>query len=167
MSDRVLCGLGRWPAKRGKAMTEEQTRPQQRETPVEGAELEKRFLKYTFFKVAREWRSARPGLQGRVQERVPRGAGEVLPSQALILLPRWDPGGRRLHDTHRYREPGPVPGPHGRRAATKPGAYLETPFSYLAMTKPSRYMAPTGTLVRRGPPGSRRPPPSSCSSTRS
>ena len=116
-------------------MTEEQTEP-----PAGNAELEKRFLKYTFFKVAREWRSLEPNSK----EECRKEFLEVLVKPSPLALSFFSLMGIRgdadfmiLADTTSLD---PLQDFMANVLATKLGRHLETPFSYLAMTKPSHYI---------------------------
>jgi chlorite dismutase len=116
-------------------MMEEQAEP-----PAGIAELEKRFLKYTFFKVAREWRSLDP----ISREECRREFLEVLMRSSTLALSFFSLVGIRgdadfmiLAETASLD---PLQEFMAGVLATTLGRYLETPFSYLAMTKPSRYI---------------------------
>jgi chlorite dismutase len=138
-------------------MTEEQPRPQQREPSAGDAELEKRFLKYTFFKVAREWRSLDPGSKEECRREfleVLTGSSPLRPSFFSLVGIRGDVDFMILTDTASLD---PLQDLMASVAATKLGSYLETPFSYLAMTKPSHYI---GSHKHPGQEGTTEGPPS-------
>ena len=116
-------------------MTEKQT-----EGPAEPAGLERRFLKYTFFKVAREWRS----LETNSKEQYRREFLETIQKPSSVGLSLFSLVGLRgdvdfmiLADSAGLD---PLQSLIANVLATKLGRYLETPFSYLAMTKPSHYI---------------------------
>ncbi len=113
---------------------------EQTEKSPESAELEKRFLKYTFFKVAREWRSLDPDSK----EECRREFLEILAKSSSVKLSFFSLVGIRgdvdfmiLADSASLD---PLQGLMASVLATKLGRYLETPFSYLAMTRPSHYI---------------------------
>ena len=99
-----------------------------------------RFLKYTFFKVAREWRSLDQGekLEAR-QEFVAllseRKAGPGLELFSLVGM-RGDADFMVLADAGSLE---PFQSLVSSILSTKLGAYLDIPYSYLAMTRQSHY----------------------------
>jgi chlorite dismutase len=138
-------------------MTEEQTRQQQGEPSAGDADLGKRFLKYTFFKVAREWRSLDPSSKEECRREflgVLAGSSPLRPSFFSLVGIRGDVDFMILTDTATLD---PLQDLMAGVTATKLGRYLETPFSYLAMTKPSRY---TGSHRHPGQEGATEGPPS-------
>ena len=121
-------------------MTQEQTRPQQKEPSAGNAELEKRFLKYTFFKVAREWRSLDPSSKEECRREfleVLAMSSPLRPSFFSLVGIRGDVDFMILTDTESLD---PLQDLMADVTGTKLGIYLETPFSYLAMTKSSHYI---------------------------
>ncbi len=110
------------------------------ESMAEAAKVETGFVKYTFFKVAREWRS----LESGAKEECRREFLEALRERSAPALSFFSLVGirgdtdfmiqaesRSLDDFQTL-----VSGLLGTRL----GRYLETPFSYLAMTRRSRYL---------------------------
>ena len=116
-------------------MMEEQT-----EKPAEGAELENRFLKYTFFKVAREWRSLEPDSK----EEFRKEFLETLAGSSSIRLSFFSLVGIRGNVDFMILADSASLDPFQAFMAglltTRMGRYLEMPFSYLAMTRRSRYI---------------------------
>ena len=103
-------------------------------------ELEKGYLKYTFFKVAREWRS----LERRAKEESKREFLQVLgdsPPAALSFFSlvglRGDTDFMILADSAAIE---PFQSLVAGLLSTKLGSYLDVPYSYLAMTRRSKYL---------------------------
>ena len=104
------------------------------------ADPEKRYLRYAFFKVAREWRSLEPNAKDDAR----KGFLEALGRASSIRLSFFSLVGIRGDvdfmiladslslDAHQAFT--------ASLLATKMGRYLETPFSYLAMTRRSHYI---------------------------
>jgi chlorite dismutase len=116
-------------------MMEEQT-----EKAPERSELEKRFLKYTFFKVAREWRFLEPAAKEDCRREflgeLSKAHDVELSFFSLVGL-RGDVDFMILADSGSLD---PFQGLFAGLLATKLGKYLEMPFSYLAMTRQSHYI---------------------------
>jgi len=113
---------------------------QQSEKPREGESLQNHFLKYTFFKVARDWRSLSEATKTESRKeflRVIAESSEVELSFFSLVGIRADVDFMILADSPSidFFQTLVV-----SLLATKLGRYLETPFSYLAMTRPSRYI---------------------------
>ncbi len=113
---------------------------EQRESTSEAAEVEKSFLKYTFFKVAREWRSLDDSSKEESRREFLRALRDFSSSSlsffSLVGI-RGDTDFMILADS---------PGLDSLQTfvakllSTKLGRYLETPYSYLAMTRRSKYL---------------------------
>jgi chlorite dismutase len=134
-------------------MTEEQTEP-----PAGNAEPGKRFLKYTFFRVAREWRSLDPNSKEEYRREFLEVVVKPFPlglSFFSLVGIRGDVDFMILADTASLD---PLQDFMAGVLATKLGRYLETPFSYLAMTKPSHYL---GSHKHPGQEGTAQGQPSS------
>jgi len=113
---------------------------EQTENPAERSEPGRRFLKYAFFKAAREWRSLEPSSK----EECRREFLEVLRETSSVGLSYFSLVGLRgdvdfmiLADSASLD---PIQSLVASLLATKLGRYLETPYSYLAMTRPSHYI---------------------------
>lgn len=113
---------------------------EQEEKTAPSAELEKSYLKYTFFKVAREWRS----LDNADRVECKREFLEVLGSSSPAALSFFSlVGFRGDTDFMVLAESGTVEPFQSLVAAlmsTKLGRYLDIPYSYLAMTRRSKYL---------------------------
>jgi len=99
-----------------------------------------RFLKYTFFKVAREWRSLPDGERRAARDEL---AALLTKSQAGLRLQLFSLVGIRgdadfmiLADSGNLE---PFQELVSAVLATRFGRHLEIPYSYLAMTRPSHY----------------------------
>jgi chlorite dismutase len=126
------------------------------ENPGE-TEVENRYLKYTFFKVSREWRFLEQDLKeearGEFLEKLGGRTGIDLSFFSLVGIrgdtdfmilansPSLDPFQALISDI----------------LATKLGRYLETPYSYLTMTRRSHYL---GSHRHAGQEGTDDRPPS-------
>jgi len=109
-------------------------------SPEEVPGAEKRFLRYAFFKVAREWRA----MEQDSKEVCMREFVEVLGKASQVELSFFSLVGIRgdvdfmiLFDSASLDDQQAI---MASALATKMGRYLETPYSYLAMTRPSRYL---------------------------
>ena len=123
---------------------------------AEEAEVESRFLKYTFFKVSREWRflaaherSACKDELGAVLEK--NTSGLRLQLFSLVGI-RGDADFMVLAEA---ADPEYFGGLISSVLATGIGAYLDVPYSYLAMTRKSHYL---GSHRHPDQEGSRREP---------
>ena len=100
----------------------------------------RRFLKYTFFKVAREWRSLDSSTKDAVKGEFLRLLGEDRPLRlscfSLVGL-RGDADFMLLAESE---ELDPVQSFASQILSSGIGRYLDTPFSYLAMTRRSHYI---------------------------
>lgn len=129
---------------------------QQEDTPAAPA-LEKAYLKYTFFKVDREWRS----LEGRIKEDIRKEFLEALnasqPKLSFFSLVgiRGDTDFMILAESQGLE---PFQTLISSLLATKLGKHLEVPYSYLAMTRKSKYL---GSHRHPGQEGTERDQPSS------
>ncbi len=116
------------------------------------AEVEKTYLKYTFFKVVREWRAldeaAKEESRSQFLESL-NGASSRLSFFSLV--------GIRGDTDFMIMAESPALEPFQELVAgllsTKLGRYLETPYSYLAMTRRSKYL---GTHKHAGQEGTAR-----------
>jgi chlorite dismutase len=101
---------------------------------------EQRFLKYTFFKVTRDWRSLEAGSKEEARRDF-LGAIERAPSVGISLFSlvgiRGDADFMVLGDCASLD---PLQSLVAGLLATKLGRFLETPYSYLAMTRRSHYI---------------------------
>jgi chlorite dismutase len=102
-----------------------------------------RFLKYTFFKVAREWRSLPDGEKETARSEL---AGLLAKSQAGLKIQLFSLVGIRgdadfmiLADSETLE---PFQELVSSVLATRLGRHLEIPYSYLAMTRQSHYTRP-------------------------
>ncbi len=122
----------------------------QERAPV-AAEVEKAYLKYTFFKVAREWRAldeaAKEESRGQFLESL-KGASPRLSFFSLV--------GIRGDTDFMIMAESPALEPFQELVAsllsTKLGRYLETPYSYLAMTRRSKYLGSHKHAGQEGAP---------------
>jgi chlorite dismutase len=114
------------------------------EEPLEGvserAELENCYLKYTFFKVAREWRS----LENETKEEFRKEFLLGLEDSSSSSLAFFSLVGIRGDTDFMIRADSPSLDSFqtlvAKLLSTKLGRYLEIPYSYLAMTKGSKYL---------------------------
>ncbi|MDV3277870.1 MAG: chlorite dismutase family protein [Nitrososphaerales archaeon] len=113
---------------------------EQRESTPEAAEVEKSFLKYTFFKVAREWRSLDDSTKEESRREFLRALGDSSSSSlsffSLVGI-RGDTDFMILADSPSLDSFQTFV---ARLLSTKLGRYLEIPYSYLAMTRRSKYL---------------------------
>ena len=112
---------------------------EQEQRAPEPAELEKSYLKYTFFKVAREWRSLEQESKGESKEEFLQALGSppaVLSFFSLVGI-RGDADFMILADSPEIE---PFQSLVANLLSTKLGRYLDIPYSYLAMTRRSRYL---------------------------
>jgi len=113
---------------------------EQGESFGEAARLEKRFLKYTFFKVAREWRSLALAEKEECRREFREGLKEPAPVSlsffSLVGL-RGDADFMILADSSDLDS---FQNLIARLLATKLGGFLDVPYSYLAMTRRSHYL---------------------------
>ena len=115
-------------------MTEEQ-----REEPPTAAQVERSYLKYAFFKAAREWRSLDEDAKGRAKAEfleVLKGSQSTLSFFSLVGI-RGDVDFLILAESSGLD---PFQDLVSGLLSTKLGRYLETPYSYLAMTRKSKYL---------------------------
>lgn len=112
---------------------------EQRERLPEKAEVEKSFLKYTFFKVAREWRSLDGPAKGEARREFLRALDSSSSSLSFFSLVgiRGDADFMILADSPSLDSFQTLV---ARLLSTKLGRYLEIPYSYLAMTRRSKYL---------------------------
>ncbi len=130
---------------------------ERREEAPAAAQLEKSYLKYTFFKVSREWRS----LGAEAREESKREFLQVLESSATALSFFSLVGLRGDTDFMILAESPSLDSFQTLVSdvlSTKLGRYLEMPYSYLAMTRSSKYL---GSHRHAGQEGSMRQPSSS------
>lgn len=130
---------------------------ERREEAPAAAQLEKSYLKYTFFKVSREWRS----LGAEAREESKREFLQVLESSATALSFFSLVGLRGDTDFMILAESPSLDSFQSLVSdvlSTKLGRYLEMPYSYLAMTRSSKYL---GSHRHAGQEGSMRQPSSS------
>ena len=103
-------------------------------------EVEKSYLKYTFFKVAREWRGLAREAREDSKEEFLQALG-ASPRAALSFFSlvgiRGDADFMVLADSPSIE---PFQALVASLLSTKLGRYLDVPYSYLAMTKRSRYL---------------------------
>src|SRR5438552_3091305 len=103
-------------------------------------EVEKRYLKYTFFKVAREWRF----LEVPIREGCRAQFLEILRKEELVNLSFFSLVGIRGDADFMILASSTSLDPFqdllSSLLSTKLGRYLETPYSYLAMTRRSHYV---------------------------
>ncbi|MDG6898914.1 MAG: chlorite dismutase family protein [Nitrososphaerota archaeon] len=113
---------------------------EQRESAPEASELEKSYLKYTFFKVARDWRS----LDDRVKEASRSEFLRVLGGSSSAKLSFFSLVGIRGDTDFMILADSPSLDTFQNLIATvlssRLGRYLEIPYSYLAMTRRSKYL---------------------------
>jgi chlorite dismutase len=106
----------------------------------ERAELENSYLKYTFFKVAREWRS----LENSTKEEFRKEFLQALEDSSSSSLAFFSLVGIRGDTDFMIRADSPSLDSFQTLVAklfsTRLGRYLEIPFSYLAMTRRSKYL---------------------------
>ena len=133
-------------------MTEQRER-----TPMSG-ELEKSFLKYTFFKVAREWRSLNDSAKSESSAEflhALESSGSRLSFFSLVGI-RGDTDFMILAESPDLDS---LQALGSGILATKFGGYLEVPYSYLAMTRKSKYLGshrhPEQEGAPRGGPASK------------
>lgn len=123
---------------------------EQEESITEAAKIEKSFLKYTFFKVAREWRS----LEDETKEECKREFLQALRESSPLNLSFFSLVGIRGDTDFMIQADSPNLDPFQTLIAsllsTKLGRYLDIPYSYLAMTRKSRYL---GSLRHPGQEG--------------
>ncbi len=112
---------------------------QEQRTP-DPLEVEKSYLKYTFFKVAREWRS----LGDEAKEESKKEFLHVLDNSSLTELSFFSLVGIRGDTDFMILADSPTLEPFQTLVAdllsTKLGRYLDTPYSYLALTRRSKYL---------------------------
>jgi chlorite dismutase len=111
-----------------------------RESTPETAKLETSYLKYTFFKVVREWRSLGEGTKEESRIEFLKVLGDF-PSLSLSFFSLV--GFRGDTDFMIVAEASsldPFQTLVSKLFSTKLGRYLEIPYSYLAMTRKSRYL---------------------------
>ncbi len=112
---------------------------EQQERVPAPAEVEKSFLKYTFFKLAREWRSLGPEeKEGSKREFLDAlNASPTRLSFFSLVGIRGDTDFMVLAESPTLD---PFQALAARLASTRLGRHLEIPYSYLAMTKKSKYL---------------------------
>jgi len=123
------------------------------DTPA-SATLERSFLKYTFFKVAREWRS----LAESAKEDSKREFLELLKSSPPSLSFFSLVGIRGDTDFMILAESPSLDSFQtlvSKLLSAKLGRYLETPYSYLAMTRKSKYLGSHRHVGQEGGPRGR------------
>lgn len=120
-------------------------------------ELEKRYLKYTFFKAAREWRFLDPGTKEESRkeflETIEKRTSVKLSFFSLVGI-RGDTDFMILASSASLD---PFQSLVSGLLSTKLGRYLEIPYSYLAMTRRSHYI---GSHRHPGQEGPEEEPPS-------
>jgi chlorite dismutase len=106
------------------------------------AQLERRFLKYTFFKVAREWRSLEEESKEKARHEflsvLEKHSPEVRPSCFSLVGIRGDTDFMVLAES---KDLDSFQFLVSHLLATRLGRYLEMPYSYLAMTRSSPYLS--------------------------
>ena len=107
---------------------------------ADAAKVEKSFVKYTFFKVAREWRALEPGAKDEARREFLKALGEPsVPALSFFSLV-----GIRGDTDFMVQAESPSLDSFqtliSSLQGTRLGRYLEIPFSYLAMTRRSRYL---------------------------
>lgn len=111
-----------------------------RESTAEIAKLEHSFLKYTFFKVAREWRS----LDGETRDGCKREFLETLREHQSSSLSFFSLVGIRGDTDFMIQADSQGLDSFqtliAKLLATRLGRYLDVPYSYLAMTRKSKYL---------------------------
>jgi chlorite dismutase len=124
------------------------------EPSPKGEEVEKRYLKYTFFKVVREWRF----LEGGTREGCRTEFLEVLGKEVSVNLSFFSLVGLRGDTDFMILASSTSLDPFqdlvSSLLSTKLGRYLETPYSYLAMTRRSHYI---GSHKHAGQEGEKAP----------
>ena len=121
------------------------------------AEAEKSYLKYTFFKVAREWRSLDEGTKEEARSEFLRsmeGSPSKLSYFSLVGI-RGDTDFMVLAESPDLESFQPLV---ASLLSTRLGRYLETPYSYVAMMRRSKYL---GSHKHAGQDGPSREPSSS------
>jgi chlorite dismutase len=120
-----------------------------------------RFLKYTFFKVSREWRSSsrsqRDADKAELALLLNKNEGALRLQLFSLVGIRGDTDFLILADSKALEDFQEL---ISGVLATNLGRYLEIPFSYLAMTRRSRYVGSHKHPGQEGA-GEERPPPSS------
>ena len=112
---------------------------EQREDARVAAELENTYLKYTFFKVARDWRSQDDGTKARLKAEfleVLRSSSPDLSFFSLVGL-RGDVDFMILSESPSLDSFQTLV---ANLLSTRLGRYLETPYSYVAMMRRSKYL---------------------------
>ncbi len=130
---------------------------EQQESPRAQAKVEKSYLKYTFFKVAREWRSLDEGAREESKREFLEalgGASSKLSFYSLVGI-RGDTDFMVLAESPTLDSFQTLV---ASLLSTKLGRFLETPYSYLSMTRRSKYL---GSHKHPGQEGSSRNPPTS------
>jgi chlorite dismutase len=118
----------------------------------ERGETVNRFLKYSFFKVARSWRSLEPGERAEASDEflriLSRSESAVGLSYFSLVGTRADADFMILAETDDVAAFAPV---ISSLVSSKLGRHLDTPYSYLAMTRRSKYL---GSHAHPGQEGS-------------
>ena len=116
-----------------------------------GAAGSPRFVKYTFFKVAREWRSLpepeKESARSEAAELLAGSPGGLRPEVFSLVGIRGDVDFMLLCDSSTVE---PFQEMVSALLATTLGRFLDVPYSYLAMTRPSHY---TGSHKHPGQEG--------------
>lgn len=113
---------------------------EQEQRAPQSVELEKSYLKYTFFKAARDWRSLEPeakdGSKTEFLKALERASPAALSFFSLVGI-RGDTDFMILADSPTIE---PFQALVANLLSTKLGRYLDIPYSYLAMTRRSKYL---------------------------
>jgi chlorite dismutase len=128
------------------------------ESIAEAAKVEKSFLKYTFFKVSREWRS----LGAEAKDECRREFLRALEDSTSVSLSFFSLVGLRGDVDMMILAESPYLDSFqklvSKLLSTRLGRYLDIPYSYLAMTRKSKYL---GSHIHAGQDGPVRPKSSS------
>jgi len=123
------------------------------ESTAEAAKLEKSFLKYTFFKAAREWRSLEPGAKKECRDEFLMVLRESPPASLSFFSLVGIRGDADMMIQAESPDLDSFQTLVAKLLSTKLGRYLDMPYSYLAMTRKSRYL---GSHVHPGQEGTGR-----------